>query len=415
MFDSVDSIFDDDVPSWSNPKEQSKMTGEHSNLIQWEQGVVPQLLLDEATYILSKVLGRHYTTITYRIDMLSGYDFRNLIWEWTKKRSHDFIKPVIPPVPGRMKLLKINNTRILIPYDGYIITQNSVICIENYEYDGYVIITIHTSNEDEEKELCQIMENPPTHNSIVKASTIINGEINDKSSIDRNNLFFDFNIDSLVNRIKKFFDSKNIYQKCGIQFSRGIIFHGPPGTGKTTLCKYIESEVRNATCFWVTNGSLHRSLPAIIDMASKYSPSIVFIEDIDSEGMHRDDWKSQTLGTILNVIDGRQSKDGVLFIATTNRYKDLDPALVRSSRFDETIKIDYPTDICREKQIKHLKKQLELKINVKDITRQTNGQSQSDIQEEIRRILFNTTSMNHDHRETRPKRRVGFNRSQEHP
>lgn len=146
------------------------------------------------------------------------------------------------------------------------------------------------------------------------------------------------------------------FRKVGARLPRGIILHGAPGTGKTLLARAVAGEAgvpffsASASEFVeVYSGLGSRRVRALFAAARKAAPAVVYIDEIDAVGGRRTGHASsgereQTLDQLLAEMDGFHSDPGrpVVVLASTNRLGDLDPALVRSGRFDRKIAVGLP-------------------------------------------------------------------------
>ena len=145
-------------------------------------------------------------------------------------------------------------------------------------------------------------------------------------------------------------------KKYGAKPSRGILFKGPPGTGKTMLAKAIAGEANIAfiSCtgsdfieMFVGLGAAR--VRSLWQIAETNSPCILFIDEIDAVGRRRNGAASggetesnQTLNALLQKMDGLGTNSDIYVIAATNRLEDLDPALLRPGRFDKILHVGAP-------------------------------------------------------------------------
>lgn len=133
--------------------------------------------------------------------------------------------------------------------------------------------------------------------------------------------------------------------------TRGVIFEGPPGTGKTFLGKIMASEAE-AKIFVISGPSLvgkyvgesEGRLNALYEAAAKHAPAIVFIDELDSiassRGPQSHDYADRLVAALLVNMDGFKSHERVLTIGTTNQVDEIDPALRRPGRFSYSLHFD---------------------------------------------------------------------------
>jgi hypothetical protein len=149
------------------------------------------------------------------------------------------------------------------------------------------------------------------------------------------------------------------YNKSGIT-KRGIMLHGEPGTGKTTLGHIICNEAEDATVMWVTADTIAENTQGKYAVKNLYllaeyvAPVIVILEDLDLFSEDREGKvDSGSLGTLMNILDGVHSIKNAITVATTNRVELIEKALSnRPGRFDRVVKVGAMNDANREKMFK---------------------------------------------------------------
>src|SRR6059036_1580348 len=144
-----------------------------------------------------------------------------------------------------------------------------------------------------------------------------------------------------------------IFEKLGIEAPKGVLLYGPPGTGKTLLAKAVANE-SNAHFISISGpeimskfyGESEARLREIFKEAKEKSPSIIFIDEIDSIAPKREEVtgevEKRVTSQLLSLMDGLQSRGKVVVIGATNRPNAIDPALRRPGRFDREIEIRVP-------------------------------------------------------------------------
>jgi proteasome regulatory subunit len=149
----------------------------------------------------------------------------------------------------------------------------------------------------------------------------------------------------------------DLYRKIGIEPPKGVLLVGPPGTGKTLLAKAVANRTQATFIRFVGSelvqkyiGEGARLVRELFELARKESPSIVFIDELDSVGAKRlevatsgDREVQRTLMQLLAELDGFNPLGNVKIIGATNRPDILDEALLRPGRFDRIIDIPTPT------------------------------------------------------------------------
>lgn len=177
-------------------------------------------------------------------------------------------------------------------------------------------------------------------------------------------------LDSQISEIREIVElplkRPDLFVAVGIEPPKGVLLHGPPGTGKTILAKAVANST-DATFLRVVGsefvqkyiGEGARLVRELFELAKNESPAIIFIDELDAIGARRMDGATsgdrevqRTLMQLLAEMDGFDPRGEVKLIAATNRLDMLDPALLRPGRFDRVIEIPLPSREARESIIK---------------------------------------------------------------
>ncbi len=177
-----------------------------------------------------------------------------------------------------------------------------------------------------------------------------------------------------------------LFDKIGVEAPKGVLLFGPTGTGKTLLAKAVAGET-NAHFISLSGpeimgkyyGESEEKLREIFTQAEENSPSIIFIDEIDSIAPKRDEVsggvEKRIVSQLLTLMDGIKSRGKVVVIAATNRPDSIDPALRRPGRFDREIEIGIPDDQERlEILLIHTRGMpIDEKVDLKQISKITHG------------------------------------------
>ena len=162
-------------------------------------------------------------------------------------------------------------------------------------------------------------------------------------------------IDQLREMIELPLRYPELFQRLGVDPPKGVLLHGPPGTGKTRLARAVANE-SHAEFFHIAGpeimgsayGESEKRLREIFEAATKAAPSIVFIDEIDSiapkRGQVTGEAEKRLVAQLLTLMDGLEARANLIVIAATNRPEALDEALRRPGRFDREIVVGVPDE-----------------------------------------------------------------------
>ncbi len=213
-----------------------------------------------------------------------------------------------------------------------------------------------------------------------------------------------------LQEIIEFLKEPQKFQKLGGRIPKGVLMMGPPGTGKTLLARAVAGEA-NVPFFSISGSDFVEMFVGVgasrvrdlFEQGKKNAPCIIFIDEIDAVGRHRGaglggghDEREQTLNQLLVEMDGFESNDGVILMASTNRPDVLDPALLRPGRFDRRVVVSRPDVRGREGILKVHTRKIPLgdDVDISIVARGTPGFTGADLANLVNEAALNAARYN---------------------
>jgi ATP-dependent 26S proteasome regulatory subunit len=178
----------------------------------------------------------------------------------------------------------------------------------------------------------------------------------------------------------------------GRHLRRGLLLHGPPGTGKTMTAMYVVGQLPGRTVILLTGGAI-AAIEQSVGLARMLEPSLVLLEDVDlvaEERTRQGAGRNAVLFELLNQMDGLTEDADIVFVLTTNRADLLEPALAaRPGRIDQAVEVPLPDSDCRRRLFELYAEGLRLEVD--DLERfvdRTRGVSAAFIRELLRKAAL---------------------------
>ena len=197
------------------------------------------------------------------------------------------------------------------------------------------------------------------------------------------------------------------FAQLGIEPPRGILLHGPPGTGKTFVVRALAHEagaaffpVKGAELLDKFVGESERGVREVFARARAAAPSILFFDEFDAlapvRGSSTSSVTDSVVAALLTEIDGVHGRGDVVVVAASNRRDLIDPALLRSGRFEVHIELGLPEQAARRALLDIVDVPFAPMVDLDELAKRTEGMSFADITGLLREAALATLRGN-DH------------------
>ena len=208
-----------------------------------------------------------------------------------------------------------------------------------------------------------------------------------------------------LNQLIDILQDPDKFSKYGGTLPKGVLVHGPCGTGKTLLVRSLSKELE-IPFYPITTDKIvfedqdvaFERLKDVFELANKNAPSVILIDEIDSYlDITEDTIDNKLFNQLLTLMDGFYQSDRLIIIATTSHVERLPKALIRPGRFDKHIELTYPNLSTRLKALHQFTQYLHLenKISLKRIAAALQYKTLPEIKHIVNEVILNHVSIEH--------------------
>lgn len=207
----------------------------------------------------------------------------------------------------------------------------------------------------------------------------------------RSGLIFEDDVWSAVTRnVDRLFERMDALVQSGLGGNRGLLLAGPPGTGKTALCRVLAREYEGRATVVIVSASVGSyMLSELYERLNLLTPALVLVEDLDLIVGDRQDGVGPGLIQFLTVLDGLMTRHtGVVTVATTNDPRAVDAAAQRAARFDQMVHLGLPSEEARRAILELYLMKVDHVADLAGLASQSDGLSGADLREVVRSAIL---------------------------
>lgn len=278
--------------------------------------------------------------------------FKIILGEMNLKdtRAYDWSGSEVPPGYEIIKLNSTESDDFLISGVQYLTKDDQGLVAEFYPTWTGMRVALNTKNSDKEwnKEILERVHKWVDKNNYLKGEMFsLSGEFLEKSDDSWDQLVMNADSKDIIQKAAKKLSTKGMNMN-----SRGMLFYGKPGNGKTKTARIMMNESEETTFIWVSSKDFQQvgavqTLSLAFDIAKRSAPSILLIEDIDT-------WiEGHSVDLMKTEMDGLKQDKGVITLLTSNEPDKLPDALLdRPGRFHDVIEFESPNADIRKEMLK---------------------------------------------------------------